>query len=132
MLAGMRKTCPGFRQDFRCASLSFLLLPVRVRYYGPLKNTGVATLYKPRSVRKIWCGFAEEGGCEGGHGCKDARGSPAAMRATATFFFLKEGGCLSGSGPCLVADEGRGLVAQPAPDFECKHHQIAPLVVEEL
>ena len=95
------------------------------------KGHGVATLYKTKSVRKIWCGFAEEGGCEGSHGCRDARVSPACNENNCNVF-LEEGGCLFGSGPCLVADEGRGLVASPAPDLDCKHHQIATLVVEEL
>ena len=28
------------------------------------------------NVVGIWCGFAEKGGCEGGHGCMDQRGVP--------------------------------------------------------
>ena len=28
-------------------------------------------------VVKIWCGFAERGGCAGGHGCMGQRGGPA-------------------------------------------------------
>ena len=29
------------------------------------------------NVVTIWCGFAEKGGCERGHGCMGQRGGPA-------------------------------------------------------
>ena len=71
------------------------------------------------NVVRIWGGFAERGGCKGGHGCIGCNA------------LLEDGEWLSRFGSCEVADKGCGLLAPPAPNLACKHHQSAALVVEE-
>ena len=75
------------------------------------------------NVVEIWGGFAEKGGCKGGHGCMRQGGGPACSESGCNAL-LEDGGCLSRFGSC-------GLFAPPAPNLDCKHHQSAALVVEE-
>ena len=82
------------------------------------------------NVVRIWGGFAEKGGCKGGHGCMCQGGGPACSESGCNAL-LEDGGCLSRFGSWQSADKGCGLFAPPAPNLDCKHHQSAALVVEE-
>ena len=51
------------------------------------------------NVVKIWGGFAEKGGCKGGHGCMCQGGGPECSESGCNAL-LEDGGCLSLFGSC--------------------------------
>ena len=51
------------------------------------------------NVVKIWGGFAEKGGCKGGHGCMCQGGGPACSESGCNAL-LEDGRCLSRFGSC--------------------------------